>query len=64
MKTPKFSIIIPVYSELEPKQAGASGQTHYRARTVQRAIKSVMAQQFPDWELIIVDDGCVDEITR
>jgi glycosyltransferase involved in cell wall biosynthesis len=60
---PKFSIVLPVYSELEPKQAGASGQTHFRGKTVQRAIKSVMAQQFKDWELIIVDDGCVDNIT-
>lgn len=60
---PKFSIVIPVYSELEPVQSGASGHTHFRGKTVQRAIKSVMAQQFKDWELIIVDDGCVDNIT-
>lgn len=60
---PKFSIILPTYSELEPIQSGASGQTHFRGKTVQRAIKSVLAQQFKDWELIIVDDGCVDGIT-
>lgn len=60
---PKFSVILPVYSELEPKQSGASGHTHFRARTVQRAIKSVRNQQFRDWELIIIDDGCVDGIT-
>lgn len=60
---PKFSIILPVYSELEPKQSGASGQRHFRGKTVQRAIKSVRNQQFPDWELIIIDDGCADGIT-
>lgn len=60
---PKFSIILPVYSELEPKQEGASGLTHFRGKSVQRAIKSILAQQFTDWELIIVDDGCVDGIT-
>ena len=60
---PKFSVILPVYSELEPRQEGASGHTHIRGKTVQRAIKSVINQQFPDWELIVVDDGCVDGIT-
>lgn len=60
---PRFSIIMPVYSELEPKQEGASGMTHFRGKSVQRAIKSVMAQQYPDWELIIVEDGCAEEVT-
>lgn len=60
---PKFSVIIPVYSELDPQQQGAGGHRHFRAREVQRAIKSIINQQFPDWELILVDDGCVDEIT-
>jgi glycosyltransferase involved in cell wall biosynthesis len=60
---PKFSVILPCYSELEPVQSGASGHTHYRGKTVQRAIKSIRNQQFTDWELIIVDDGCVDGIT-
>lgn len=60
---PKFSVIIPVYSEKEPIQAGASGNKHYRAKTIQRAIKSIIAQQYPDWELIVVDDGCVDDLT-
>ena len=57
---PKFSVIIPVYSELDPLQGGASSQRHFRALQVQRAIKSIMHQQFTDWELIVVDDGCVD----
>lgn len=60
---PKFSIVLPCYSELEPLQAGAAGHRHFRGKTVQRAIKSIIAQQFTDWELIIVDDGCADEIT-
>jgi glycosyltransferase involved in cell wall biosynthesis len=60
---PKFSVIIPTYSELTPKQEGAAGHTHFRGLSVQRAIKSIINQQFPDWELILIDDGCVDEIT-
>jgi glycosyltransferase involved in cell wall biosynthesis len=59
----KFSIIIPVYSELDANHPQSSGQRHYRAETIQRAIKSVMCQQFPDWELILVDDGCADGVT-
>lgn len=59
----RFSVILPCYSELEPHQQGASGHTHFRGKTVQRAIKSIRNQQFPDWELIIVDDGCIDGIT-
>jgi len=59
----KFSVILPVYSELEPVQGGASSMRHFRGKSVQRAIKSVRNQQFTDWELIIVDDGCVDGIT-
>lgn len=57
---PKFSIIMPVYSELTPRLEGNAGHLHYRGQMVQRAIKSVIAQQYPDWELILVDDGCCD----
>lgn len=56
---PKFSIILPVYSAKDPNVTNAEHR-HWRAREVQRAIKSVIDQQFPDWELIIVDDGCTD----
>lgn len=59
----KFSVIIPVYSELDPLQSGSGGQRHFRGKTVQRAIKSIINQQFTDWELILVDDGCADEVT-
>lgn len=60
---PRFSVVIPVYSELEPKLEGNSGHLHWRAKMVQRAIKSVINQQFPDWELILVNDGCQEEET-
>lgn len=42
-------------------QEGAAGHIHYRGSRVQRAIKSVINQQFPDWELILVNDGSPDE---
>lgn len=58
---PKFSVIIPCYSETSPKQGGSD--IHYRGNRVQRAINSIINQQFTDWELIIVDDGCADEVT-
>lgn len=63
MKIPKFSVIIPVYSEMNPLQNVTDGQRHFRAKQVQRAIKSIINQQFPNWELILVDDGCADGIT-
>lgn len=56
---PKFSVVIPVYSAMDPVDLPAD-QVHYRAKQVQRAIVSVMMQQFPDWELILVNDGCTD----
>ncbi|NIA30000.1 MAG: glycosyltransferase [Actinobacteria bacterium] len=44
-KVPKISIILPVYN---------------RRHLILRAIKSVEAQSFQDWELLIVDDGSTD----
>jgi glycosyltransferase involved in cell wall biosynthesis len=62
MSSPKFSVIIPVYSAYDPTETDAE-QRHYRAKQVQRAIKSIINQQYPDWELILVDDGCADGVT-
>jgi len=60
---PKFSIVIPVYSARDP-EVTVEEMRHYRAKQVQRAIKSVISQQFTNWELILVDDGCTDETPR
>jgi glycosyltransferase involved in cell wall biosynthesis len=60
---PKFSVIIPCYSARDEGVTDTE-MRHYRAKQVQRAIKSIINQQFPDWELIIVDDGCTDETPR
>lgn len=57
---PKFSVVMPVYSDYNPDEPDAE-QRHYRAKQVQRAIKSIINQQYPDWELIIIDDGCTDD---
>lgn len=63
MKQPKFSVVIPVYSAKDDGIKDVE-QRHYRAKQVQRAIKAVINQQFPDWELILVNDGCTDETPK
>jgi len=43
----RISVIIPVYN---------------RANLITRAVRSVLSQDFTDWEVIVVDDGSTDEI--
>jgi glycosyltransferase involved in cell wall biosynthesis len=43
---PSVSVIIPVFN---------------RARTIERALTSVLSQSFTDWEIIVVDDGSSDD---
>lgn len=45
MPTPFFSIVVPTYN---------------RARLLDRALESVLAQQETSWELLIADDGSTD----
>lgn len=46
MKSPLFSIILPTYNRLP---------------LLQRAVDSVLAQEYGLWELIIIDDGSTDD---
>src|SRR5262245_26431717 len=44
--SPRVSVILPVYNGAE---------------SVERAIRSIQSQTFPDWELLICDDGSRDD---
>jgi O-antigen biosynthesis protein len=49
--SPLVSIILPTYAR------GASG-------LLERAVKSILAQSFQDWELLVIDDGSVDDTSN
>ena len=46
MTLPKISVVLPTYN---------------RRSTLQRAVASVLAQDEPQWELIVVDDASTDD---
>jgi GT2 family glycosyltransferase len=51
----------PHVGELRPGVVSIIMATYDRAATLPRAIDSVLAQDYPGWELIIVEDGSTDE---
>lgn len=52
-------MILPIGSE-PPPFISIILPTYNRARLVMRAIQSIQAQTFSDWELLIIDDGSRD----
>jgi len=46
-KQPLFSVVIPAYN---------------RAKVITRAIDSVIAQKFTDYEIVVIDDGSSDDL--
>lgn len=49
MNTPKISILVPVYNV---------------EKYLQRCVDSVLAQDFTNWEMILVDDGALTVVRR
>lgn len=48
-KNPLISIIVPVYNA---------------EKTIRRCIESIQNQIFVDWELLLIDDGCIDRSNK